>query len=122
MTGPVPITVDPRVLSAVGAAIVCLLLLLQYAHRRAPFILLWAAGWLLIVPTLLVVARSYEHPAVGRAAFGLSQFLEVCTATLYFWSGDVYRQTSYTTARAIKLRSEERRVGKECRSRWSPYH
>src|SRR5258708_37638465 len=24
--------------------------------------------------------------------------------------------------RRIKLRSEERRVGKECRSRWSPYH
>ena len=23
---------------------------------------------------------------------------------------------------AIILRSEERRVGKECRSRWSPYH
>src|SRR3712207_9389553 len=23
---------------------------------------------------------------------------------------------------AIKARSEERRVGKECRSRWSPYH
>ena len=22
----------------------------------------------------------------------------------------------------IKARSEERRVGKECRSRWSPYH
>ena len=22
----------------------------------------------------------------------------------------------------IKQRSEERRVGKECRSRWSPYH
>ena len=22
----------------------------------------------------------------------------------------------------IKMRSEERRVGKECRSRWSPYH
>ena len=29
-----------------------------------------------------------------------------------------------TTARLIaeKTRSEERRVGKECRSRWSPYH
>ena len=25
-------------------------------------------------------------------------------------------------AQAILLRSEERRVGKECRSRWSPYH
>ena len=23
---------------------------------------------------------------------------------------------------ALKKRSEERRVGKECRSRWSPYH
>src|SRR5256885_11039314 len=23
---------------------------------------------------------------------------------------------------AIRVRSEERRVGKECRSRWSPYH
>ena len=22
----------------------------------------------------------------------------------------------------LQLRSEERRVGKECRSRWSPYH
>ena len=22
----------------------------------------------------------------------------------------------------IRVRSEERRVGKECRSRWSPYH
>ena len=25
-------------------------------------------------------------------------------------------------AQAPKIRSEERRVGKECRSRWSPYH
>ena len=25
-------------------------------------------------------------------------------------------------AKAPSLRSEERRVGKECRSRWSPYH
>ena len=24
--------------------------------------------------------------------------------------------------RDFRLRSEERRVGKECRSRWSPYH
>ena len=23
---------------------------------------------------------------------------------------------------SVELRSEERRVGKECRSRWSPYH
>ena len=28
-----------------------------------------------------------------------------------------YRPTEFT-----RIRSEERRVGKECRSRWSPYH
>ena len=27
-----------------------------------------------------------------------------------------------TGARYVVMRSEERRVGKECRSRWSPYH
>ena len=26
------------------------------------------------------------------------------------------------TAHVLEFRSEERRVGKECRSRWSPYH
>ena len=26
------------------------------------------------------------------------------------------------TGKAVLARSEERRVGKECRSRWSPYH
>src|SRR2546430_17624187 len=31
------------------------------------------------------------------------------------------RQTG-AFARSVEMRSEERRVGKECRSRWSPYH
>ena len=29
---------------------------------------------------------------------------------------------SLTLDMALGIRSEERRVGKECRSRWSPYH
>ena len=29
---------------------------------------------------------------------------------------------SASVSAASKKRSEERRVGKECRSRWSPYH
>ena len=37
-----------------------------------------------------------------------------------------YQQTQKmlqtTPAQYKKTRSEERRVGKECRSRWSPYH
>ena len=27
-----------------------------------------------------------------------------------------------STDNSLQIRSEERRVGKECRSRWSPYH
>ena len=30
--------------------------------------------------------------------------------------------TAYSHTDQIQERSEERRVGKECRSRWSPYH
>ena len=31
-------------------------------------------------------------------------------------------KAGYTDLLVNNLRSEERRVGKECRSRWSPYH
>ena len=34
---------------------------------------------------------------------------------------DIHRQYIENGAKIIR-RSEERRVGKECRSRWSPYH
>src|SRR2546425_3442165 len=30
--------------------------------------------------------------------------------------------TSWLAGPGVMVRSEERRVGKECRSRWSPYH
>src|SRR2546427_12471830 len=30
--------------------------------------------------------------------------------------------TARETPASVHIRSEERRVGKECRSRWSPYH
>ena len=41
------------------------------------------------------------------------------------WShGEVRKPETinYRTLKPEKDRSEERRVGKECRSRWSPYH
>ena len=44
-------------------------------------------------------------------------FLSVCFLLLLVCMG-VTAQTNYK----ISGRSEERRVGKECRSRWSPYH
>ena len=36
--------------------------------------------------------------------------------------GEVVDLTCYTSRGLSGARSEERRVGKECRSRWSPYH
>ena len=35
---------------------------------------------------------------------------------------ELFRNTAHIHASAARSRSEERRVGKECRSRWSPYH
>ena len=34
---------------------------------------------------------------------------------------DIFLERAIVEER-VRLRSEERRVGKECRSRWSPYH
>src|SRR5256886_5474716 len=76
---------------------------------------------------------------------------DVCSSDLYYWSeappalriasGDVIdvdtlltntpeglakagvpHDRIQTSPKEIVSRSEERRVGKECRSRWSPYH
>ena len=41
--------------------------------------------------------------------------------TMRFWSMGL-GPIPTTASRVTNTRSEERRVGKECRSRWSPYH
>src|SRR2546430_11929339 len=59
----------------------------------------------------IVMKGSLKNPAATAEAF----------AGGWFHSGDlaVLEPDRYVK---IKDRSEERRVGKECRSRWSPYH
>src|SRR6266571_752738 len=52
---------------------------------------------------------------------------DVCSSDLRRCKGDGPRMPPLTRPRAGRktrggARSEERRVGKECRSRWSPYH
>ena len=37
-------------------------------------------------------------------------------------AGFHFRNMSEPLKNSVRSRSEERRVGKECRSRWSPYH
>ena len=46
-----------------------------------------------------------------------------CIATLSKGQNNLINAVMFPTATTLDvLRSEERRVGKECRSRWSPYH
>ena len=50
----------------------------------------------------------------------ISEILEF--GKIYTFKVKAFYNLQSATPFAIKTRSEERRVGKECRSRWSPYH
>ena len=61
----------------------------------------------------------------------LEEYLEIFDITLsVLQTPESLTRVSYELAedcwndgvRYVEVRSEERRVGKECRSRWSPYH
>ena len=100
---PPSVPISPRRSAAFGAVIVSGLLFLQYAHRRRGFILLWALGWLLIAPAMLLIARGYDTELAAHFALGLSQFLGICTAGLFFWSADLYRQTRFVRPRRLRV-------------------
>ena len=55
------------------------------------------------------------------------QTLLLVVGTVMLCAGALRGEAATVLSKAIRLclecvRSEERRVGKECRSRWSPYH
>ena len=54
-------------------------------------------------------------PAI--VALGVTPLMANATSTVALWPGSLGSMWGYRAER-----SEERRVGKECRSRWSPYH
>ncbi len=94
---------QPASRGGLGAGLVCALLLLQYAHRRKPFILLWAAGWLAIAPESLVISRNYEAAIATNVANGVSQLLGICTSLLFLWSGDLYRQSGFVQPSRLRI-------------------
>ena len=96
------------VLAAIGVAFFVLPLVgLLY---RAP----WetALGDLTTPEALTALRLSF---VVSLAATALALLLGVPLA----W---VYARVAFPGRDIVRARSEERRVGKECRSRWSPYH
>jgi len=82
-------------------------------------------------PFILSTGRQLEHWHTGsmtrRAKVldaiepsAIAQVSRGTIAKLGIRAGDMIRVS--TRRGSVELRSEERRVGKECRSRWSPYH
>ena len=63
--------------------------------------------------------------AVGRGTELVSVYIPpdrpIFDVTNYL-RGEQSQSSNIKSASTRKHRSEERRVGKECRSRWSPYH
>src|SRR3712207_2259643 len=62
----------------------------------------------------------YDDNLVGFGVVTRYYTSEVAGMTIQM--EDLYIQEEYRSKGIAKARSEERRVGKECRSRWSPYH
>jgi len=54
----------------------------------------------------------------GSSPYGVTDML----GNIWEWTEDLYFPYPYKGPYPYGNRSEERRVGKECRSRWSPYH
>ena len=55
--------------------------------------------------------KSRRHPSISPFIFGAKNRVEIFDL-----------ESTSESLVVAKQRSEERRVGKECRSRWSPYH
>ena len=67
------------------------------------------------------IGQSIKRVEDPRLIKGLATYVDdvVLTGMLHA----VFLRSPYAHARINSInRSEERRVGKECRSRWSPYH
>src|SRR2546429_10367 len=58
----------------------------------------------------------------GRASQSGALMVELLVAMALLAAALLPLAYSFSSERRLVRRSEERRVGKECRSRWSPYH
>src|SRR5258708_40178174 len=76
-------------------------------------------------PTEIPADGMFDPIALGKDLLALIAALsddgQACVVGMD-WGGTSTFQALATAPSAIKARSEERRVGKEGRSRWSPYH
>ena len=80
--------------------------------------------WLIAALMLLRLVGELTLSALNRAE--VRRHPSPPPAVAAIMDADTYKKSvAYTLEKSrfgMSLRSEERRVGKECRSRWSPYH
>ena len=74
-----------------------------------------------IPPKIKTIIIGHEHPAVGLKEGGRIEVFK-CFLKGKYKRKNLIVQPSLNLVTIGTDRSEERRVGKECRSRWSPYH
>ena len=94
--------------------LVLYLFLIQQGANFSRFVLIGTAGYYLILAYMLRCVRKYFLRHSSREKQGPKSLVLMTT-----------RDHAKNVLKRIQnknVRSEERRVGKECRSRWSPYH
>src|SRR3712207_9223215 len=88
----------------------------QLDKRRSAFASTYFLAYLVVFSTNALFGPSFYRPAfasTGTSAY--SSFIP------FLLSPEVPLALSLFPDTCVPRRSEERRVGKECRSRWSPY-
>ena len=98
-------------------------LALENGRSASPFV--WRIRYALAhkgIPFETVYLGFTEIPTVFGGKFKTVPILEHADSALAeSWDIAEYLDRAFPT-HPLLFRSEERRVGKECRSRWSPYH
>src|SRR2546426_12667596 len=90
---------------------------------------LWPGPAGLLLAFVAIVLSSLALGALGlllaatiRSIENFAGVMNFVVFPMLFLSGALYPVRRLGPALHAVVRSEERRVGKECRSRWSPYH
>src|SRR5574341_2406411 len=105
-----------------------IVLLIMSGLTRAAILFIVAAGLTLVFGVLRAINMAHGSLYMVGAFVAASVIQQVGGAE-GFWLALVAAPMAVALVGAIielgvlrRIRSEERRVGKECRSRWSPYH
>ena len=85
-------------------------------------LMFFSCGFALGINSLLVpvLQESLSVPSAGAYLLIGATFIPFLI--FGYPAGQLVKLIGYKRTMAVTTRSEERRVGKECRSRWSPYH